>query len=134
VGPVSNEVNLERKLPNIQFLGIASRFEVKAILNKSDIFLFPSYTEGFSNVMLESMGMGVPIIASTVGANKDMVENNGGILVNPKDIQGLINAIKNMEEVSNRKRMSNWNVNKVKSQYTVDKIMIKLINIYKGIL
>lgn len=69
---------------------------IKEMLSAS-IFVLPSYTEGFPNVIIESMACGCPIISTNVGAIPEMLDINGntpcGVCVNPRDIHGLKDAI-----------------------------------------
>lgn len=64
------------------------------------IFVLPSYTEGFPNVILEAMACGCSIVATDVGAIPEMLNNDGdyecGFLVKPKDVKGLTKAIEVM--------------------------------------
>ena len=64
---------------------------------KKGLFVFPSHTEGFPNVILESMVCGSPIIASSVGSIPEMLDINSnfqcGICVPPQNSKSLINAI-----------------------------------------
>lgn len=51
-----------------------------------DVFVLCSHSEGFSNALLESMGMGIPVIATRVGGNIEMIEDGKtGFLVPPGD-------------------------------------------------
>ena len=66
----------------------------------SSVFVLPSYTEGFPNVILESMACGCPIVATDVGAipemlNCDFVEK-AGLCVAPKKVAALQQAIERM--------------------------------------
>lgn len=131
-GPVSDEIR-ETDIPsNLYFLGSLAKNEVKDLLSESDAFLFPSYTEGFSNAMLEAMAVGLPIIATCVGANEDMIENHGGVVIEVGDFESIVTAIKYIENRNIREKMSSWNIDKVKSEYTTDKIMTKLISLYSS--
>lgn len=129
-GPVSNEISKIDKPNNLIFLGSLSKQEVKNLLKESDVFLFPSYTEGFANALLEAMAMGLPIITTPVGANVDMIESMGGLIVEVGNSKSIIEAIYNIQSPIDRTRMSTWNLNKVKNEYTIEKVMEKLIFIY----
>lgn len=72
---------------------------IKEMLS-AGVFVLPTYTEGFPNVILESMACGCPIIASAVGAIPEMLNMEGekptGICVEPKNIDQLRDAIMKM--------------------------------------
>jgi glycosyltransferase involved in cell wall biosynthesis len=66
----------------ISFIGEAAQPE--EFLQGLDIFVLPSRTEGFSNALIEAMACGLPVIATTVGANPEViVEGESGLLVKP---------------------------------------------------
>jgi len=129
-GPVANEIVQIEKPKNTIFLGPITKQKVKKLLMESDVFLFPSHTEGFSNALLEAMAMGLPIITTPVGANVDMIESKGGVIVNVGDSNSIMEAIDNIKDSMIRAKMSEWNLNKVKNEYTTEKIMNKLITLY----
>ncbi len=60
----------------------------------ADAFVFPSYREGFPNVILQAAAMNLPIIASDInGCNEIVVHNKNGWLVEPKNELALQNAM-----------------------------------------
>jgi sugar transferase (PEP-CTERM/EpsH1 system associated) len=62
------------------------RVDVGEILRTFDIFVLPSLGEGISNTILEAMASGLPVIATEVGGNPELVENDRtGKLVPPGD-------------------------------------------------
>ena len=129
-GPIVDE--LENPCPaNVHLLGEVGPGEVKNLLDKADIFLFPTYTEGFANALLEAMARGVPVIATDVGANASMLEKGGGILIKPRSVDDIVGAISMIKDKNKREPMSRWCVNKVKANYTIDKIMPQLLVIYQ---
>lgn len=134
IGPVKEEVREFPVLPNLKFLGEIPHEKIAQELIKADIFLFPSYTEGFACALLEAMACGLPVIASDVGANRDMIEDKGGIIVPARDSKGLISAIQSLNDQEVRERMSAWNCRKVESEYTVSAVMSKLSAVYSNIL
>ncbi|HCF50739.1 MAG TPA: hypothetical protein DER60_10675 [Syntrophomonas sp.] len=129
-GPIANEIKEIDKPSNLVFMGPLIKQEVRELLIDSDIFLFPSYTEGFANAMLEAMSVGLPIISTPVGANIDMIESMGGVIVEVGDSLSIIDAIEKMKNSNDRSKMSEWNLNKVKSEYTTENGMSKLISLY----
>lgn len=88
---------------NEKWLNIAGEIEYSTVVEKmlsANVFVLPTYTEGFPNVILESMACSCPIVASAVGAIPEMLDINGkepcGICIKPKDKIELKNAIEFM--------------------------------------
>jgi len=75
------------------------------VYSAMDVFVLPSVREGTPLVILEALAMGKPIVATDVGGvSKIMKSSMAGILVKPKDVDGLTKAImfmlQNKEEAS----------------------------------
>jgi sugar transferase (PEP-CTERM/EpsH1 system associated) len=67
-----------------------ARNDIPRLLQGMDIFVLPSEAEGISNTILEAMATGLPVIATRVGGNAELVvEGETGLLVPPKDPQAL---------------------------------------------
>jgi len=76
----------------VVFTGL--RLDVPAVLDEVAVSVLPSLSEGLSNVLLESMAAGVPVVATRVGGNPEAVEDGvTGLLVPPRDAAGLADAI-----------------------------------------
>lgn len=129
-GPVSPEISIIEKPTNVFFLGSLDKASIFELMKMSDLFLFPTYTEGFSNAMLEAMLYGLPIITTNVGANQSMIEDKGGIIVSQNSPNEIVNAIKLLEPIEVRKRILDWNFKKVSDFYEIDKVMYTLIKYY----
>ena len=70
------------------------RNDVQRILQVLDAFVLNSYTEGMSYAVLEAMSSGLPIIATDVGANSELIENNReGFLVTPDNVDSMAKAL-----------------------------------------
>ncbi|MBR4710788.1 MAG: glycosyltransferase family 4 protein [Clostridia bacterium] len=132
IGPVQELPENQEKPDNVNLIGEVPHNQVSTFLEQADVFLFPSYTEGFANVMLEAMAEGLPIIASDVGANKDMIEDKGGIIVPVKDEDAICNALKAMDDPCLRQQMSSWNISKVREQYTLSNVIPAIKACYIG--
>ena len=98
VGTGPDEIPLKRLAEE---LGIQGRVDfrgrqenIQAILSETEIFVLPSLSEGMSNVLLEAMGCGLPIVATAVGGNRDLIRDGyNGILIPPQDSMGLGAAV-----------------------------------------
>lgn len=73
------------------------RSDVPEIMAGLDCFVLPSLAEGISNTILEAMSCGLPVIATQVGGNADLVtEGSTGILVPSNDPEAMAQAILNL--------------------------------------
>ena len=78
--------------PHIVFMGFQS--DAHSILAAADIFVHPSYHEGFSISIVEAAWLGKPIIACDVGGNAEIVQSGkNGILIASKDSAALATAM-----------------------------------------
>lgn len=136
VGPLTSEYDEAAlsRIENIVLHGAQKKEYVKKILDKADIFLFPTKSEGFSLALLEAMARGLPVITTDVGANKDMIEDNGGVIVPVNDFDAIDVAIQQISDKNIREQMSNFNVAKVEKNYTIDIVMQRLTDLYKSII
>lgn len=68
--------------------------EVEKYFSLIDIFVMPSYREGFGNVNAEASSMGIPVVSYNVTGCKDSVQNGySGILVEKGDIDSLVSEV-----------------------------------------
>ncbi len=71
-----------------------SRDDIPELMRAFDVFALPSLSEGISNTILEAMSTGVPVIATRVGGNAELVADGiTGTLVAPGDPEALASAI-----------------------------------------
>ena len=134
-GLIDEEIEVKmRSLSNIELLGPLHHNEIINLLDEADVFMFPTYSEGFSVSLLEAMSRGVPCVATQVGANLDMIENKGGIIVEPQNAEALLVALKEMSSPDARQKMSKWNLTKVRDSYTEEIMYNTLMTIYEEII
>lgn len=57
----------------VRFLGVMPAQELKGPLSAADLFVLSTRNEGWANVLLEAMGCGVPVVATDVGGNREVV-------------------------------------------------------------
>lgn len=79
---------------NVTFTGYLHGDELASMYASADLFVFPSCTETFGNVVLEAMASGLPVLAANAGGVKDLVvHQHSGILVEPGNVDAFIREI-----------------------------------------
>ena len=106
-------------------------------MKSCDVFVLPTYTEGFPNVILESMACGCPIIASSVGAIPEMLEEEEGrhygILIDPQNEMNLKTAILTLLSNDNLKVECGNNARKrVYARYNIQTVSNQLIKTWQN--
>ena len=96
----------------IHFLG--RRDDVADILHAMDIFVLPSRSEGVCNALLEAMATGLPIVATAVGGNTELIQDGAtGLLVPSDDEDALVHALTMfLEDVSGMRGQIGMNARK----------------------
>lgn len=97
-GPLRGELEQEAArlgvAEQVRFLG--DQRDIPAVLASLDISVLPSESESLSNAILESMAAGVPVVASRVGGNPELVNEERGILFAPNSEENLAAAIRRL--------------------------------------
>lgn len=110
-------------LKGVKFSGEQNHKNAMVTLSSSSIFVLPSYTEGFPNVLLEAMVYSKPIIATNVGAIPEILANNCGIVIPSKDTDSLEKAlVLLMDDFVLRETLGKTGNTKVYEQYVIDKV------------
>jgi glycosyltransferase involved in cell wall biosynthesis len=79
---------------SVRFAGILPPPEVAKIYRESDLFAFPSVSEGLAEVVLEAMATGLPVVASDLsGANDCLKHGKEGLIVPARDVDAMADAI-----------------------------------------
>lgn len=90
---------------SVTFLGQIS--DKSQFFKGIDIFILPSRSEGFSLVLLEAAAYQMPVVASNVSGNPEIIRHEEtGILVDKEDPEGLVSAIKTYQDKEKRERYS----------------------------
>lgn len=125
----------EHEIENIVWMP-GARDDIPQILNKLDIFVLPSLAEGISNTILESMSSGLPVIATDVGGNSELVvDGKTGYLVPASDSEAMAEAIyKYLEDEELRKQHGENAVNRVEANFSFAAMVEKYDALYSGVL
>lgn len=85
---------MEKRMPEAIFTGKQTKEQLAKLYASADVFMFPSVTETFGNVVLEAMASGLPVVAAAAGGPKGIVSRSGaGYLVAPKNEEDFYQKI-----------------------------------------
>jgi L-malate glycosyltransferase len=117
----------------VQFLG--DRRDIPVILASLHVTVLPSASESLSNAILESMAAGVPVIASKVGGNVELVADSRGILVPPDDVAALECALLRISEGEELRATLGRTAKKfAEDNFTVERMRHKYEELYAQLL
>jgi glycosyltransferase involved in cell wall biosynthesis len=112
------------------------RDDVAAVLRMLDVFVLPSLAEGISNTLLEAMGSGLPVIATRVGGNPELVEEGTtGTLVASDDVEGLAQAMLDYaRDPALSKMRGRAGRARAERVFSLDAMVAQYVSLYDGLL
>ncbi|MEQ8476361.1 glycosyltransferase family 4 protein [Fulvivirga sp.] len=80
-----NKIRLNEKI-----IAVGFQSDIRMYLAASDVFVFPSYREGFPNALLQACAMGLPSIATNINGNNEIIQpGQNGLLIETKNTSQL---------------------------------------------
>lgn len=142
VGPKEDELNpisqetqriIERH-PKIYAVGRKS--DVKPYMRIANVFVLPSYREGFGMVLMEAGALGVPCITTDIsGCNEIVVDNENGLIIPPKDEASLYEVMRYaVEHPDEMKRMGKNARSLIEERYEQRVVWEALLGEYQRLL
>ncbi len=119
----------------VEFLGDLPHDQAWAQMLAADVFVLPTYTEGFPYVILEAMAAGKAIVSTRVGAIPEMLdmdtEQPCGIVIEPRDVGALVEALRQvMADSDLRHTLGERARRKVERCYTEDVVFRGLLELW----
>jgi glycosyltransferase involved in cell wall biosynthesis len=126
---VKCEKETDQYRSHIKFIGW--RDDMPDVLNAADIFVLSSISEGCPNAVLEACACGKPVVATDVGAANDIILNGEtGLLVEPRDVKALQEALEQFLKSSKRTKMGDKGLQRMRKYFTWDAIISKCEKVY----
>jgi glycosyltransferase involved in cell wall biosynthesis len=119
----------------VRMTGILPPQEVAKCYLESDLFVFPSVSEGLAEVVLEAMATGLPVVATDMsGANDCLVNGKEGLIVPARDVEAMAEAIlwcyQNREQSRALGRAARA---RIESEFTLDHYFKRQIALYRSL-
>ncbi len=134
-GPVISKAAAELGLAErVHLLGF--RDDVPRVLAGSDVFVLPTPSEGLSIAIMEAMAAGLPVVATKVGGNAELVEaGKTGLLVPVGDVGALAYALGLLaRDPVKRRAMGRAARSRVTLEFTADKMADRYAALYEELL
>ena len=102
-------------LPEAFFTGYLKGEELASAYASADVFVFPSTTDTFGNVILEAQACGLPVVVSDSGGPKELVDDQAnGLITKSHDVEAFADAIRTLvADRAMRERMGKFARNSV---------------------
>jgi colanic acid/amylovoran biosynthesis glycosyltransferase len=141
VGDGADRASLEelaRKLgiaERLKFTGYVNQEGVREYLQRSDIFILPSFAEGVPVSLMEAMASGVPVVATHVGGVAELVEQEKtGLIVPPADSLALCEAVaRYLDDPHLRRQVAQRGREMVAKHFNFDMELDKLAGLFAGL-
>lgn len=130
--PLKQETLTEIELnPNIISVGFQK--DVRSYFSVSDVLVFPSYREGFPNVVIQAGAMGLPAIVSDInGCNEIIIDGENGIIIPVKDVDSIKDSMITLKNNAQYYHALKKNTRKlVEERYEQKMVWSRLLEEYK---
>jgi glycosyltransferase involved in cell wall biosynthesis len=127
---------LEALGERVRVLPAQPREEIFRLYREADVFVLPTWREGFPNVVVEAMAAGLPVVATRVGAIPEIVEDGRtGLLVARKDAAALTEALRRVvSDGAYRRALGAAGRARAEQVYAFDAVLARLAGIYEELL
>jgi glycogen synthase len=135
VGAVRSRVEAEGLGGTVELTGVSTYAEAPDLYRSGDLFVSPTYSEGFSNTLLEAMATGLPIVSTrAVGVVDCLEDGRDALLVPPKDSAALAEAMgRLMDDAPLRRRLAETALREVRELYSWRAVGQRIQNVYTGL-
>jgi glycosyltransferase involved in cell wall biosynthesis len=120
----------------VRFLApIYDAAEKNSVIASADLVILPSYSENFGSIVVEALGLGVPVIATTATPWREMAERQAGWWVEPS-VPGIVHALRNSIALSDEQRhvMGHHGREWILSEFSWEAVTLRMMKVYEQVL
>lgn len=116
---------------NVRFLGV--RTDIPRLMAAADLFMLSSLSEGISVTLLEAMGCSLPIVATDVGGNAEVIGSHEAGLLSPRARPAPLaeNILRLLRDPGLRRRLGQTGRERLLTRFTQDKMHAKYAELYE---
>ncbi len=116
----------------VRFTGYADYDTVPDLYRDADVFVSPTYAEGFSNTILEAMASGLAVVSThSVGVSDCLRDGENGLLVDPGDVRGLTGALRRViEDEALRRQLAQSGLDECRRVYSWTAVGKQIMAVY----
>jgi len=129
---IATEIRSALDEPGIEYAGVVTDARKTAMFRDADVFVLPSYTEGFSLALLEAMFHGLAVVATRVGGTPDIIADpEQGLLVEPDDDEGLAASLSRLAaNPALREQMGRRNAEVARARYELADVARTFVDLF----
>ena len=134
IGPDLDEARA-RADDRTTFLGCTAPDDAPEVYRSADVFVSPTYSEGFSNTVLEAMASGLPVVSTrSVGVVDCLRHDDNGLLHEPGDVAGLRAELERvLRDAPLRERLAATALEEVRRRYSWPVLARAISDVYDGL-
>lgn len=131
----SSRALAERLGLDVAFTGYVDYDAAPALYREADVFVSPTYAEGFSNTILEAMASGLPSVSCfAVGVVDCLRDGENGLLVRPGDVPALAEALRRViEDAPLRRRLAATALEECRRTYSWEAVGRQIMDVYAAV-
>ena len=139
IGPTYDETAASIPLLGLQscveMTGYVEYADVPAVYRQADIFVSPTYAEGFSNTILEAMASRLAVVSCrSVGVVDCIRDGENGLLTEPGDRNGLAEALRRvLRDGALRRRLADAALQECRAVYSWSRVGQQIMDVYAAV-
>ncbi|MGH8910463.1 MAG: glycosyltransferase family 4 protein [Egibacteraceae bacterium] len=119
----------------VELAGYVAYDDAPAVYRRGDVFVSPTYAEGFSNTILEAMASGLPVVSTrAVGVVDCLRDGHNGLLVDPGDVPALTGALRRLlDDPALGARLADTALREVRACYSWHAVAAQIVGVYERV-